>query len=88
MNRQAVNRAADEADLRGGQEEVIEVKEYAEEPVISKEARVVEEVRVNKESSERKETVKDKVRRTEVEVENLSEENARDAQVKSATKSR
>ena len=55
VDRQKVDRAATNADLRPGQEKVIEVKEFAEEPVISKQARVVEEVRVNKESTQRTE---------------------------------
>lgn len=71
VDRQKVNRPATDDDLRAGQRETIEVKEYAEEPVISKETRVVEEVRVGKDATERTETVKDTVRRTEVEVENL-----------------
>lgn len=49
----------------------LEVLEYAEVPVISKEARVVEEIRVGKEISERDETVRDTVRNTEVDVEQL-----------------
>ena len=47
----------------------IEVAETAEEAVVSKSARVVEEVVVGKEGSDRVETVKDKVRRQQVEVE-------------------
>jgi len=46
----------------------IEVNETAEEAVVSKSARVVEEVVVGKEGSDRVETVKDKVRRQQVEV--------------------
>ncbi len=79
VDRQPVNRAATEADLRGRDQQVIEVKAYAEEPVVSKQARVVEEVRVGKDSTERTETVRDNVRRTEVEVENLDERSVRDA---------
>jgi len=71
VERQPVNRPVRESDFQTGRDEVIEVEEYAEEPVVSKEARVVEEVRVNKEATQRQETVRDKVRRTEVEVENL-----------------
>ncbi|MCU1294871.1 MAG: hypothetical protein JWP08_3721, partial [Bryobacterales bacterium] len=52
-------------------EQVFEVKEYAEEPVVSKQARVVEEVRVHKDATERTETVRDNVRHTEVNVENV-----------------
>lgn len=76
VDREPVNRPANEADFRAGREQVIEVAEYAEEPVVSKQARVVEEVRVNKEASERTETVRDTVRRNDVEVENLTGKNA------------
>lgn len=47
----------------------IEVAESAEEAVVSKSARVVEEIVVGKEGTDRVETVKDKVRRQQVEVE-------------------
>ena len=47
----------------------IEAEEHAEEAVVSKEARVTEEVGLRRESEERTETVSDTVRRTEVEVE-------------------
>ncbi len=79
VQRQPVNRPANENDLRAGEEQVIEVKEYAEEPVVSKEARVVEEVRVGKDATERTETVRDKVRRTEVEVEDLEKKGPQSA---------
>jgi len=77
VERQPVNRPVRESDFRTGGDEVIEVKEYAEEPVVSKDARVVEEVRVNKEATQQKESVKDTVRRTKVEVENLGEESVK-----------
>jgi uncharacterized protein (TIGR02271 family) len=69
VERRPVNREASAADLKAGQEQVIEVEEFAEEPVISKEARVVEEVRIGKETSRKTETVRDSVRHTEVDVE-------------------
>src|SRR5215469_12363622 len=47
----------------------IEVSETAEQAVVNKSARVVEEVVIGKEGSDRVETVKDKVRRQQVEVE-------------------
>jgi uncharacterized protein (TIGR02271 family) len=50
-------------------ERTIEVEERGEEAVVSKEARVVEEVLVRKEADQRTETVSDTVRKTEVEVE-------------------
>ena len=69
VERQPVNRAATDADLAAGKEQVVEVQEFAEEPVVGKQARVVEEVRVGKDVSERTETVRDAVRHTDVNVE-------------------
>jgi len=51
------------------QERTIEVEEMGEEAIASKEARVVEEISVGKQATERTETVQDTVRKTEVEVE-------------------
>ena len=51
------------------QEREIEATERAEEAVVSKEARVVEEIGLRKEGDTRTETVRDTVRRQEVEVE-------------------
>jgi uncharacterized protein (TIGR02271 family) len=51
------------------QERTIEVEERSEEAVVSKEARVVEEVVVRKEAEQRTETISDTVRKTEVDVE-------------------
>ena len=76
VDRQPVDRPVAESDLRAGRDQVIEVQEYAEEPVVAKQARVVEEVRVQKEATERDQTVRDTVRRTEVRVEGINAENA------------
>ncbi|WP_408449121.1 YsnF/AvaK domain-containing protein [Paraburkholderia sediminicola] len=65
IERRAVDRPATEADLKEGS---VEIRETAEEPVVAKTARIVEEVVVGKESSQRTETVHDTVRGTEVEV--------------------
>jgi uncharacterized protein (TIGR02271 family) len=54
------------------QEGSFEVTERSEEAVIGKEARVVEEVVVGKTVTERTETVRDTVRRTDVDVEQIS----------------
>jgi stress response protein YsnF len=51
------------------QERTIEVEERGEEAVVSKEARVTEEVVVRKEAKQRTETISDTVRKTEVDVE-------------------
>lgn len=69
VQRRNVDRPATEADLAAFQEGSIEVRETAEEPVVSKSARVVGEVEVGKTVTEREETVRDTVRRTQVEVE-------------------
>jgi stress response protein YsnF len=69
VERRPVNRPASEADLAAFKEGEMEIRETSEEPVVSKEARVVEEVDVGKEATQRTETVSDKVRRKDVEVE-------------------
>ena len=58
-----------EADVSAFQDRTIEMQAPSEEAVVGKEARVVEEIGVRKEATERVETVRDTVRHTEVEVE-------------------
>jgi len=72
VERHPVNRPASEADFNTFEEGVIEVTERREEPVIQKTARVVEEVVVGKNVNERTETVRETVRRTDVEVEPMT----------------
>jgi len=50
------------------EERTVEVHQTAEEPVVSKTARVAEEVVVRKDVTERTETVRDNVRREEIDV--------------------
>ncbi len=69
VNRVPVNRAVTQTDVDALQIQSIEVTEMAEVPVVQKSARVVEEVLVGKDSSERTQHVTDTVRKTEVEVE-------------------
>jgi uncharacterized protein (TIGR02271 family) len=69
VERRHVDRPVTDADQALFQERVIEATESSEEAVVAKEARVVEEVVVRKDAEERVQTVQDKVRRTEVEVE-------------------
>lgn len=71
VERQPADRPASEADLAAAKEGAVELRETAEEPVVSKGARVVEEVVVGKEAAERTERIDDTVRRTEVDVEPL-----------------
>ncbi len=62
-------------------EKTIEMTETAEEAVVSKTARVVEEVALRKEAVERVETVRDTVRKEEIEVEQLPGDAVRGAAV-------
>jgi len=58
-------------------DKTIEVIESAEQAVVSKSARVVEEVIVRKEGTDHVETVRDKVRRQQVDVQHLDAEKQR-----------
>jgi len=71
VERRPVDRAASTADVDAFREGTIEITERAEEAVVAKQARVVEEVVIDKEVAERTETVHDTVRRTDVDVEEL-----------------
>lgn len=55
-------------------DKTIEVSESAEQAYVSKSVRVVEEVVVRKEGTDRVETIKDRVRRHEVEIEHLDKD--------------
>ena len=70
VERRPVNRAATAADFNPGNR-TIEVRAMGEEAVVGKTARVVEEVLVGKDATERTEAIHDSVRRTEVEVEKI-----------------
>ncbi len=70
VDRRPVNREATEADFNTNPG-VVELTATGEEAVIGKRSRVVEEVLVGKEASERSEQINDTVRRTDVEVEQV-----------------
>ena len=70
VERRPVDRAFTDAERTGAfTDRVIEATASAEEAVVGKQSRVVEEVVVGKQATDRVETVRDTVRRTEVEVE-------------------
>ena len=69
VDRRTVDRAVTAGDEQLFAEKTIEAVERREEAVVSKEARVVEEVSLRKEGDSRSETVSDTVRKTDVEVE-------------------
>jgi stress response protein YsnF len=70
VERRAVDRPVSGAEAEAAFRETdVELEETHEQAVVSKEARVVEEVVVDKDVTEREEVVRDTVRRTEVDVE-------------------
>lgn len=74
VTRETVDRPASANDFetfKEGKTELIETKEV---PVVSKVATVVEEVSIQKEVAERHEVIKDTVRKTEVEIEDIENE--------------
>lgn len=71
VERHAVDQPATAADINAMKEGTIELREMAEEAVVAKTARIVEEVVIGKEVSETEATISDTVRRTDVEVEQL-----------------
>lgn len=71
VERHPVDQPASTADLDALKEGAVEMREMAEEPVVSKSARVVEEVEVRKDVEQRTADINDTVRRTDVEVEQL-----------------
>ncbi len=72
VEREPVNRAATEADFANFKEGEIEVTEHAEKAIVSKDARVIEEVRLGKTAEEKVEIIKDTVRETKVEIEEIT----------------
>ena len=73
VERRAVNRPATVADFGNG-ETSFELRASGEEAVVGKNSRVVEEVLIGKEGSNRTEAIQDTVRKTEVEVEKIPAE--------------
>jgi len=84
VNRHPVNRAVTDADMSNFKEGDIEITERAEQAVVSKQARVVEEVEVGKQVSEREQVVSDTVRRTDVDVEQIGTDVTTDTNTRKA----
>ena len=72
VERRPVDRPVGTVPADAFRERSIEVTATGEEAVVQKDARVIEEVVVRKQAEERTETVRDTVRKTEVEVENTA----------------
>ena len=73
IQRRSVDRPATAADFDAFKEGSVEVREMAEEAVVSKTARVVGEVEIGTQVTEREETVRDTVRKTTVDVEQIDD---------------
>ena len=78
VDRERVDRKVSGSDGDLFQERTIEVTETDEEAVVEKETRVTEEIHVGKEVTEHTETIRDTVRRTEVDVEEVGADRSRD----------
>jgi len=72
VERVPVDRPIDASEMGAFREGTIELTETAEEAVVDKRARVVEEVLVSKDVNNRTETIRDTVRSTDVQVEQTS----------------
>lgn len=73
VERRPVNREVQPGDLNAFENSTIEMREMAEEAVVEKRARVVEEVVVGKEATERTEHISDTIRKTDVRVEPITD---------------
>ncbi len=78
VERRPVDRVASpgEIDALSMQDRELEIRERAEQAVVGKTARVVEEVRVGKEVTGHTETIEDTVRRSDVDIEQLTAQQA------------
>ena len=76
VTRTPVDRVADGAEFR---DQTISVKETAEEAVVSKTARVVEEINIKKDVDTRTETVRETARETEVDIQEDAGQNLRNS---------
>ena len=77
VNRQPVNQPVDPGELRNFKEGEFEVTERAEKPVVSKKARVTENVSIDKNVEQHDEVVRDNLRKTEVDVDKMDDEHTR-----------
>jgi uncharacterized protein (TIGR02271 family) len=84
VNRHPVNRAVTDADISNFQQGEFEITERGEEAVVSKQARVVEEIEIGKQVEEREEVIRDTVRRTDVDVEEINATTDTDINTRSA----
>jgi len=77
IDRKPADRAATKEEMDNFKEGTVEVRETSERPVVNKDSRVVEEVNLEKNVTERDETIKDTVRGTKVETEKFDDNDHR-----------
>ncbi|HEX2535845.1 MAG TPA: YsnF/AvaK domain-containing protein [Chitinophagaceae bacterium] len=75
VERNPVNRPVSESDLNNLQDRDIELTERSEVPVVNKEARVTEEIRISKDVDTRDETIRENLRHTDIDIERTGSEN-------------
>ena len=78
VERRPVDQPIGQGDTTAFQEQTIELRETAEEAVVEKSARVIEEVVIGKDVHQRQQQVSDTLRHTEVEIEQLGAGEASD----------
>jgi len=83
VNRQPVDRPIDPGAVENFKEGEFEITEHAEKPVVSKQARVKENVSIDKNVEERDEVVRDKVRRSDVDVQKIDNDTTFDENTRS-----
>ncbi len=79
VERHPVNREVTDSDLANFKEGEINVTTRSEEAVVAKQARVVEEVEIGKQVTEHQETVRDTVRRSDVDVDEIDTNTTRNS---------
>lgn len=75
VERRKVDRTPTDEELKNFKNQTTEFTEHAEVPEVEKTPKVVEEVRLQKDVDHRDETVRDKVQRKDVDVEDIDDEN-------------
>lgn len=84
VERNPVDRPLTDSDRNAFQDQDIELTERAEVPVVNKEARVVEEITISKDVDERTETIRDTVRNTEVDIDDIDSKTRRNDEGRSS----
>ncbi|WP_439882478.1 YsnF/AvaK domain-containing protein [Pontibacter sp. MBLB2868] len=78
VERKPVNRPANEKDLAAFKKSETTMTEHAEVPLVNKEARVVEEVRLGKDVEQHQETIRGTERKTDVDIDRLNSKDKND----------